>query len=314
MRRRRCRFCGHEAEVVVRQANLALCEEHFISWFERRVERTLRRYRMVGPGDLVLVAVSGGKDSLALLNVLATLSERMGFKIRALTLDLGIEGNAYSERSVEMAKRASETLGVGHITVSVKERYGFSLPEALEVARRPPCSLCGLIKRYAMTDVARERGFDALATGHTLDDMARFILASYMTGAVRELVRLTPVVPPGLPGLPKLIKPFYESLEEHIKAYADIKGLEYMPDGCPYAPTAPSDRLRALLDQVERESPGMKHSLVRNYVKHIQPALSAYLRDSLEPLRACSKCGMPSSGDVCAFCRLRERVLKRLRR
>ena len=314
MRKRKCRFCGREARLVVRQANLALCEEHFISWFERRVERTLRRYGMVGPGDRVLVVVSGGKDSLALLSALATLSERMGFEITALTLDLGIKGNAYSERSVEMARRASERLGVEHIIVSVKGRYGFSLPEALRIDRRPACSLCGLIKRYAMTDVGREGGFDVLATGHTLDDMARFILASYMTGALRELVRLTPVVEPRLPGLPKLIKPLYESLEEHIKIYVDIKGLEYIPDGCPYALTAPSDRLRVLLDQVEQESPGMKHSLVRNYVKHIQPALSAYLRDSLEPLRACSKCGMPSSGDICAFCRLRERVLKRLKR
>ncbi len=314
MRKRRCRFCGREAELIVRQANLPLCREHFVSWFERRVERTIRRYRMVGPGDRVLVAVSGGKDSLALLSVLATLSERMGFEVTGLTLDLGIEGNSYSERSVEMARRASEALGIEHIVVSVKERYGFSLPEALKVDRRPPCSLCGLVKRYALTDVAREEGFDVLATGHTLDDMARFILASFMTAALRELIRLTPVVPPGLPGLPKLVKPFYESLEEHIRLYADLRGLKHMPDGCPYAPTAPSDRLRAFLDQVELESPGMKHSLVRGYVKHIQPALSAYLRDSLEPLRPCSKCGMPSSSDICAFCRLRERVLKRLRR
>ena len=314
MRKRRCRFCNREATLLIRQANLPLCEEHFVSWFERRVERTMRRYYMVGPGERVLVAVSGGKDSLALLCVLTILSERMGFEVVGLTLDLGIKGNSYSERSVKMARRASEELGVEHIVVSVKERYGFSLPEALKADKRPPCSLCGLMKRYAITDIAREKRFDALATGHTLDDMACFILTSYITGAVRELVRLTPVVRPGLPGLPKLIKPFYESLEEHIRAYADFKGLTYMPDGCPYASTAPSDRVRAFLDQLESVSPGMKHSLVRNYIKHIRPALHAYLKESLEPLRACSKCGMPSSGEICAFCRLRERVLQRLRR
>ncbi|RLI36855.1 tRNA(Ile)-lysidine synthetase, partial [Candidatus Bathyarchaeota archaeon] len=42
-----------------------MCKEHFVSWFERRVERTVRRYKMIAPGDKVLVAVSGGKDSLA---------------------------------------------------------------------------------------------------------------------------------------------------------------------------------------------------------------------------------------------------------
>ena len=311
-RKRRCRFCGREAWLVVRQANLPLCREHFASWFERRVERTMRRYKMVRPGERVLVAVSGGKDSLVLLAVLAELSEPMGFQLEAITLDLGIEG--YSASSVETAAEAARALGVEHHVISIKDRYGFTLPEALKADRRPACSLCGLIKRYTLTDVAREMGFDALATGHTLDDMARFILSSYMTAAISELVRLTPVVPPGLPGLPRLVKPLYESLEEHIRAYAELRGLKYMLDGCPYASTAPSDRLRIFLDQVEHESPGMKHAMVRGYLKRIRPALEAHLRPELPPLRPCSRCGMPSSGDVCAFCRLREKVARLLGR
>ena len=311
-RARRCRFCHRPAEVVVRQANLPLCREHFISWFERRVERTIRRYRMLGPGERVLVAVSGGKDSLALLHALKSLSGPMGFEVSAITLDLGIKGNSYSELSVKTASRAAKALGVEHVVVSIEDRYGFTLDEAVRVVRRPPCSLCGLIKRYALTDVARELGFDALATGHTLDDVARFLLSSYIFTSIRELVRQTPVVPPKLPGLPRLIKPFYESLEEHIRAYADFLGLNYMQDGCPYARTAPTDYFRAFLDEVEARSPGAKHTMVRGYIKHIRPALLASLGNKIEPIRPCSKCGLPSSGEVCAFCRLRERVLRAL--
>jgi len=125
-------------------------------------------------------------------------------------------------------------------------------------------------------------------------------------------VRLTPVSPSELPGVPRLIKPFYESLEEHIKLYADLQGLPYMPDGCPYARTAPADRLRAFLDRVEAESPGTKHAMVRAYIKYIRPALAAYHERELPPARPCERCGLPSSGEVCAFCRLRERVLKGL--
>jgi len=312
-RKRKCRFCGREAEVFVRQANLPLCEEHFLAWFERRVERTIKRYKLILPGERVLVAVSGGKDSSALLCVLKVLSDRMGFEVAALTLDLGITANFYSAASVKAASEVAKGLGVEHYVVSIKERYGFTLDEAVGVDRRPPCSLCGLIKRYALTDVARELGFDALATGHTLDDMARFLLACYMSAALSELVRLTPISPSELPGVPKRVKPFYESFEEHIKLYADLKGLPYLADGCPYAATAPSDRLRTFLDQVEHESPGTKHAMVRGYVKHIRPALAAYLADKLPPARPCSLCGMPSSGQVCAFCRLREKVLKRPR-
>ncbi len=307
-RRRRCRFCSHEALVFVRQANLPLCREHFLSWFVNRVRRTLKRYGMVRPGDRILVAVSGGKDSVALLCVLDELSGEMGFELEAVVLDLGIEGNSYSRRCVEMARSASGRLGVELHVVSIGERYGFTLDQAVRRTKRPACSLCGLVKRYALTDVARELGFDALATGHTLNDMARFILSSYISGALGELVRLTPVSASELPGVPRRIKPFYESYEEHIKMYADLKGLEYMEDGCPYAADAPSDRIRVFLEDLERASPGVMHALVRNYIKHLRPALASYLGRELRPLRACSKCGMPSSGEVCAFCRLRSKL------
>jgi len=295
--------------VFVRQANLPLCEEHFISWFERKVERTIRRYDLIRPGDKVLVAVSGGKDSMALLCVLKKLSGCMGFEIEGVTLDLGIKGNSYSARSVETAEKAAEELGVKFHVVSIKDRYGFDLDDAVRKVRRPPCSICGLLKRYALTDVAREMDFDALATGHTLNDMARFVLASFMSGAFSELVRLTPASASELPGVPRRIKPFYESLEEHIRTYADLRGLAYMEDGCPYANTAPTDRLRAFLEEMEARSPGTMHAMVRNYLKYLRPALASYLEDELPPLRPCSRCGLPSSGELCSFCRLRDRVL-----
>lgn len=311
-RRKRCRFCHREADVFIRQANLPLCRQHFTQWFERRVERTLRRYKMVRPGERVLVAVSGGKDSVALLCALKAISEQMGFEVEALTLDLGITGNSYSAESVRVAGQAAQAVGVQHHVVAIRDRYGFTLEEALRFDRRPPCSLCGLIKRYALTDVARELGFDALATGHTMDDVTRFLLASYVGGAISELVRLTPVSPSELPGVPRRIKPFYESLEEHIRIYVELKGLPHMADGCPYASTAPTDRLRAFLDELEQASPGAKHSMVRSYVKYIRPALAAYYERELPPARPCARCGLPTSGEVCAFCRLRERVLKGL--
>ena len=311
-RKRKCRFCHREAYIFIRQANLPLCEEHFPWWFERKVERTMKRYKMVKPGDRVLVAISGGKDSNTLLSVLGELSGRMGFEVASITLDLGIEGNSYSRLSVEVARSIAGELGIEHHVVSIRERYGFTLDEAVGIVRRPPCSLCGLIKRYALTDVAREMGFDALATGHTLNDMARFLLSSYITASLGELVRLTPVSASELPGIPRRIKPFYESLEEHIRAYADLRGLRYMEDGCPYARSAPTDLLRSFLEGLEARSPGMLNAMVRGYVKHIRPALEAYLKDRLPELRPCSRCGMPSSGDICAFCRLREKVVERL--
>lgn len=124
----KCRVCGREAIVRLNYANLQLCREDFIRFVERRVERTIKRYSMLPEGCKVAVALSGGKDSSALLYVLRKLREKLKFAIVAVTLDLGIKG--YSEAHVEAAEALSGELGIPLRVVSLESEYGFTIDSA----------------------------------------------------------------------------------------------------------------------------------------------------------------------------------------
>jgi hypothetical protein len=84
----KCRKCGQTAVFNMRQHKLALCEVHYPEWFVAQTQRAIEKYRMFGLDDRVLVAVSGGKDSLALWDVLL----KLGYQADALYIDLGIDG------------------------------------------------------------------------------------------------------------------------------------------------------------------------------------------------------------------------------
>ncbi|RKZ01323.1 MAG: hypothetical protein DRQ04_05025, partial [Candidatus Hydrothermota bacterium] len=149
----KCKICGKRAVIKLRQHNLALCEEHFIERFRREVERTIRKYGMFDRGQSVLVAVSGGKDSLSLLHVLKSLD----YEVTGFFIDLGIEG--ISEKARAKVEELASRLDVELVILSLKEKYGESLPE---IAKRRPrhriCSLCGMIKRYLMNKTAYDLG------------------------------------------------------------------------------------------------------------------------------------------------------------
>lgn len=83
----KCRTCGAKAAVNMRQHKLALCKQHFLDWVPLQTARFIKKYRMFGPEERVLVAVSGGKDSLSLWDIL----HRLGYQADGLYLGLGID-------------------------------------------------------------------------------------------------------------------------------------------------------------------------------------------------------------------------------
>src|SRR5213595_4008297 len=129
---------------------------------------------MFTPEEAVLVAVSGGKDSLALWEVLI----EEGYRTTGLYLDLGIFD--YSIESKARCEKFATAHGVPLIVTAVAEEVGAPVPIIKTVTRRPPCSACGLSKRYLMNRVALERGFPVVATGHNLDDEAATLFGSVM--------------------------------------------------------------------------------------------------------------------------------------
>jgi tRNA(Ile)-lysidine synthase TilS/MesJ len=146
----KCRKCGDTAVLELRRHNAAFCAPDFLEFFRNQVREAIRKYRMFTSDEPILVAVSGGKDSLALWDVL--IGE--GYRTTGLYLDLGIFD--YSVESKARCERFAAARGVPLIVSAVRDAVGAPVPVIKEVTRRPPCSGCGLSKRYLMNRVALE--------------------------------------------------------------------------------------------------------------------------------------------------------------
>jgi uncharacterized protein (TIGR00269 family) len=174
--------------------------------------------------------------------------------------------------------------------------------------RGKPCSVCGLIKRHVMNRVARDGGYDVLATGHNLDDEVAVLFGNTLTWNSSYIVRQAPVLPADKPGLARKVKPFCRIYERESAAYALVRGIEYIYDECPFAEGSTSIEHKEILNQMERTSPGTKLQFYLNFLRAKEQGLFAEHKADQVELHACEKCGQPTSAPgSCAFCRLWER-------
>ncbi|MEJ2569374.1 MAG: hypothetical protein P8Y98_02420 [Anaerolineales bacterium] len=152
----------------MRQHKLGLCEEHFLDWIPQQTQRFIEKYGMFTKDDRILVAISGGKDSLSLWDVLV----RLGYHADGLYINLGIDdGTQYSSKSKRFAEDFAETNKLQLLSVATESSEGFTIPEASRRTLRGqdrPCSVCGLTKRHILNRVAREKNYDVLVTGMSL--------------------------------------------------------------------------------------------------------------------------------------------------
>ena len=301
----KCRKCGLPAAFNMRQHKLALCEVHYPEWFVAQTQRAIEKYHMFGPGERVLVAVSGGKDSLALWDVLL----KLGHQADGLYIDLGINGGArYSAVSRDKVEQFAAARPAAELSVvDLQAEYQETLPEVARRVRRgraKPCSVCGLVKRHAMNRVARDAGYGVLATGHNLDDEAAVLFGNVMHWQTGYIARQAPVLPADPRGLVRKAKPFCRLYERETAAYALITGIDYIYDECPHAAGATSLRYKGILNQMEEESPGTK---LHFYLSFVRARKEGFFCSQPEKtaLHPCHNCGQPTSvPGLCAFCRL----------
>ena len=301
----KCKRCRGPAVINMRQHKLALCGEHFTEWLISYTERAIEKYSMFERGDRLLLAVSGGKDSLALWEVLLGL----GYDVEALYIDLGIDDEQYSEQSKAKVERfAAGREGAAYSVVNVKGTYGKSILELAQEKRgRKVCSLCGLVKRHIMNRIAYEGGFTAIATGHNLDDEAAVLFQNALRWQTGYLARQAPVLPTTHPHLARKVKPFFRLYERETAAYALVRGIDYIYDECPHSVGATTIFYKELLNQLEERSRGAKQQFYLSFLRARDS--QGLLRPELTEveLGECEKCGQPTTAPVlCAFCRLWE--------
>jgi uncharacterized protein (TIGR00269 family) len=291
----RCSRCRDDAWVEVRRHNAAYCGDCFERFFRDQVERAIHHEKMFATTDKILVAVSGGKDSLALWDVLLDL----GYDVDGLYIDLGI--GEYSSNSRVMSEQYAAARGRKLHVSSLDQTYGVTVPLIAEQTRRAPCSGCGLAKRYLFNREASERGYGIVATGHNLDDEAATLLGNVLHWQTGYLARQSPVLEAEDAGLVRKVKPLYRLTEHETAAYAVIKGIEYVVEECPNAVGAKSILHKEALNLLEQQSPGAKQAFLFGF---LDKARSAFADGDPHELRPCIECEQPTTTERCAFCRL----------
>jgi uncharacterized protein (TIGR00269 family) len=306
-----CSACKTREAFFYRQySGEKLCKKCFTQSIEAKVRATIIRYHMLGFDDHLAVAVSGGKDSLSLLHILAKLKRsRPKTTLTAVTVDEGIKG--YRDEALDIAASNCKQLEIPHHIVSFKELYGFTLDEMICKAREKgqtqltACAYCGVLRRKAINNGARQVKADKIATAHTLDDEVQTVLMNIFRGDIARLAKEKPVTSEVHPLFVQKIKPFCEIPENESALYAYVKKIQFQDTPCPYASEALRNDIRGMLNRMEEKHVGTKFTVFRA-LERLRPALEETVKK--EDFKMCVECGEPSALDLCKSCELLRHV------
>jgi len=287
-----------------------LCKKCFTESIEAKVRATIAKYKMFNFDDRIAVAVSGGKDSISLLHILAK-TERLHPKssLVAVIVDEGIKG--YRDEALAIAAANCKTLEIEHHVVSFKELYGFTLDEIVTRARLKggrtvtACAYCGVLRRRALNVAAREVGAAKIATAHTLDDEVQTILMNIFRGDILRLAKEKPVTDEVHPRFVQKVKPFCEIPEKESTLYAYVKNVRFQDVPCPYASEALRNDFRAMLNRMEEKHAGTKFTVFKS-IERIRPALAEVVKK--DDFKECVECGEPASFGLCRTCELLKQI------
>lgn len=309
----KCRVCKGPAVIDLPRHNAKFCAHHFLELCRRQVVKAIDGFGMLRRDDRILVAVSGGKDSLAAWDLLVEL----GYQADGLYVGLGI--GDYSDVSGRYARDHAAARGAHLLEVDLTSEYGYDIPTGARAARRTPCSACGLSKRHLFDRAAIDGGYDVLVTGHNLDDEAAVLFGNVLRWQTEYLGRQRPVLP-ARNGFPRKVKPLVRLSERETAAYCIVNGIDYLVDECPMSAGNKHLGYKEALNEIEVRSPGSKADF---YFSFLRRGVDRFADgDGDEPsgddgtpveidrvdLRPCARCGSPTSTEVCAFCRLLDRA------
>ena len=260
-----CDKCQNSAVYSRKYSGENLCSECFSNSILRKAAKTISKYKMIQNGDLVCVGVSGGKDSLVLLDTLKKMSQTHNFKIIAVTIDEGIPG--YRDEALDIVKEFCSKLDVDFKIYSYKELFDVTLTESLELReneKTSSCSICGTFRRRALDHAARQIGANVIATGHNLDDTLQTFLINTLSGDTNKIGWMNP---DNANAELRKIKPLSEIYESEIVFYAFTNNLPFQSEPCPHMNEGIRTEIREFLNSLEDNRSGIKNSMYHSILK-----------------------------------------------
>ena len=216
-----------------------------------QVRKCVRDYQMLQPGDRVVAGVSGGKDSLALLRLMAELRDHSSvpFTLHAVTLDMGYEEMDFSPvadlcRRLEVPYTVKKTQ-IREIVFDIRKEEN-------------PCALCAKLRRGILNDAALELGANKVALGHHYDDaIETFMLSMIYEGRISSFLPVTYMDRTGL----TLIRPMLYLHEKTVSNFVQKENLPVVHNPCPADKNTKREDVKALLYELEGRYPGLKDNI-----------------------------------------------------
>ncbi len=298
-----CSKCGKPAVYLRRYTAEQLCKSCLGTTTIQRVQKTINKSKMLSEKDRIVVAVSGGKDSAVLLDVLFKIEQDYpDTEIIPLTIDEGIKG--YRNKAMKAAQALSSKLGLKLEVRTFQGLFGHSLDEIIGLrtdVSMGACSYCGVLRRHAINAAAQELNADVVATGHNLDDEAQTVMMNMLRGDSRRIGRTNRSRNVTFSGFIPRVKPIMELSERDIVAYTYHLDLPYHDVPCPYSEEAYRNDLRAFLNEMEYKRPGTLFAILRS----AEAIAKAFEQEPFtSEIQECESCGTPTSMKVCKACSL----------
>jgi tRNA 2-thiocytidine biosynthesis protein TtcA len=222
----------------------------------KKVTRAITEHNLIEDGDRIMIGLSGGKDSWALIQILDVLRRRapIDFSLVAVNIDSGYEGYEHHKLTETCAARGWE-LHVEHTSI------GETIEDILEESETP-CSLCARLRRGALYRLATKVGATKIALGHHADDFIETLLLNiFFQGSIKAMpARLV-----SDNGAHVVIRPLVYVLESEARAYAKDSNLPIIGCCCPACGdlSLQRQRMKRLVAQLEVEHPEIKSSILK---------------------------------------------------
>ena len=294
----KCDRCENQAAYTRKYSGEKLCSKCFSNSILRKTAKTISKYNMIKHNELVAVAVSGGKDSLALLNIINQMATTHNFRIKAITIDEGIPG--YRNEALEIVQTFCAKLNVEHKVFSYKELFDLTLDEALDLRgdeKTSSCSICGTLRRRAIDHAAKDIGADVIATGHNLDDTLQTFVINMLSGDTTKIGWMDPDTSTNTL---RKIKPFCEIYESEIVFYAFTNDIPFQTEPCPHMNEGIRTEIREFLNSLEGKHSGIKNNLYQSIIKVSQIVKNTNHKQKI----ICIKCGNECTGEICSVCNM----------
>lgn len=300
----KCSYCDKQA--IYRKGDLFLCKEHFVKYFEEKVIRTIEKYNLISQGEKIGVAVSGGKDSNALLYFLNKYKEYFGIKVIGIHIDEGIEG--YRDKDTKKLLEIANKYNIEVKIYRFEEYYKYRLDYLVrnnKIRGLKPCTVCGVWRRWLMWKAAKDIGVDKIATAHNINDEIQTIIINLLEGNIKDVLKEGPKVGILESDFVPRIKPFYFNTEKENFLYSIIHNLQPIYGECPFIRYQIRDIIRSKLYNLEKYYPDFSEKFLENIVELILSMKNKYRLKININLRPCRICGYPTTREICRSCEIK---------